>query len=252
MPDQRRDPLSDDDKQQQQQQQQQQQKRGRNGKVPSFPDLLVALTALPWIIAQFLILAFCGWCLYIYYVKEKGSAAEIAVFVFVASVICIAQQFVHVLLMLTVRCDGKCDRKKQKVHDDDNDDDDDDDIEAEQRQSLLRRDDVTSSRQHRRGTAGRRQREDVAATAAAADDDDGSKLKPTPARIATMVFLGLSVGLVTIFAGWMLYGCILVFKFPIQHYRGYGSRLLLFPSTLTSAYPLHLKATVVHKVFVEL
>jgi len=164
---------------------------------PSFAMLLSALTSFPWVIAQMLILSFCGWCFYIYNTKEKGSATDIAVFIFVASIICSIQQVLHVILMALV-CGGRRCGRSMKILDSagSRSDDEEDDVEnGSEQQPLL---------DNKRG--------------------DSDKAQPSPIKVIVVAVLILSAVLLCIFIAWMFYGCVLVFKQPIQSYRGCVTR----------------------------
>ncbi len=185
--------------------------RRNNAKLPSYTDVVGALTALPWIIAQFLILAFCGWCIYIYKTKDQGSAVDIALFVFVTSILCIVQQFVHIVLLLTVRCDGKCDRRKLKVDDDDGGGDEDDtDEERAQRKRLV----------HAANDAATDDASPSSSSSSSPSAAHSGKVPVRSTKVFVKVLLGLSVAVVTVFSAWLVYGCVLVFKHSIHAYRG--------------------------------
>jgi hypothetical protein len=177
----------------------------RSARLPSYTDVIGALTALPWLIAQVLILAFCGWCIYIYMTKDQGSAVDIALFVFVTAIVCTVQQFVHILLLLTVRCDGKCDRRKLKVDEDSGVDEDDPDEERAQRERLVQ---AASA-----AVDGKSSHSSTSSLSTA----NGAK---APVKVFIGVLLGMSAAVVTVFLGWMVYGCTLVFKQSIRYYRG--------------------------------
>ena len=158
------------------------------------------LIALPWLIEALLVVAFCGWCIYIYRTKEQGAATDIALFVFVTAVLCIVHQALHVALIAAIHCDRCKNKKKDKV-----DDYDVHDEEAKVEQQGFLVDDVDLEIDEEI-EGGKR-------------TEDRAGIKDWHLHVVSAFhFLSCLIG--SFFVGWMIYGCLLVFKHPIQHYHG--------------------------------